>query len=466
MNIANLCARTRAIAAASVAAIILSACGGGGTPAPAEPITPPPEPTSGKIGILITDMPTQEFSAIKLDVMEARLIGGDDSQVTLFTEPRQIDLLDLTNYSEPVYFETVAAGTYSKLRLILDNLELVSMDGTESWFPSLPGNGKLDLLDQDGFAILPGRTVIIEIDIDANKSIKVTSAGNSGKYQFRPVVKVDIIDGGLPDRLARVEGFVAEIPEEPAGRFVLCHAINVDNCIPVNTGEGTSFFDMEGAGTDFSALMVNDPVVVIGRYSYDDGGEGDIELDALIVEIGGNAVQTKGNVVSEPAEGSFLLQKYDDTSVVVELQDGTKYFDMNGELGPESITLGTDIEVEGVIAPKEAEEDPDVLRAALVFVMADPQDLAIGTILDEPDAATRSFMLAQTEGGDICVNVAEDADILLVDVTASTVTTATFAELAMDQVVDLFGAAPDGAEGCFQAAEVIVEVPPPAGEGT
>jgi hypothetical protein len=446
---------------AALASLILAACGGGGDTAQQPVIQPPPEPTSGIVGLVITDKPTEMFSAINLDIEQAILIGGDDGQELLFEGPRQVNLLDLTNYSEPVLFERVDAGTYTKLRLTLNNLELVSMDGTEFWYPKLPGNGKVDLLDQDGFPVLPGRTMIIEVDIDANKSIKVTSAGNSDKYQFRPVVKVDILNGGLQDKLARVEGFAAELYEDPAGSFKLCHAIEIDNCIDIRT-DGASVFDMDGLLTDISSLMVNDPVVVIGRYNWDDN-TGDIWLDAIVVEIGGNAVQVKGNVVSDPVEGQFLMQKYDDTSVVVELQVGTRYFDSEGEIGPESIVLGTDLEIEGVMPPKAAEEDPDVIRAALVFVMPEDADLLSGTIADEPDTDARSFMLTPGEGNDVCVNVAEEASVILVDVANSEVTTGDFSSLEMDQVVDLFGTAPDSAEGCFVADEVIVEVPEEGG---
>ena len=33
---------------------------------------------------------------------------------------------------------------------------------------------------------------LIEIDVDANKAFKITDAGNSGKVNFRPVVKVNV----------------------------------------------------------------------------------------------------------------------------------------------------------------------------------------------------------------------------------------------------------------------------------
>ena len=117
----------------------------------------------------------------------------------------KIDLLDLTNYNEPIVFGEVPAGTYTKIRLYIDELQLVPHDRSANIYPKLPANGKVDLLDQGGFEVLPGRTVLIEIDVDANKSIKITETGSGRKYNFRPVVKVDIMDGGLPDKLARIE---------------------------------------------------------------------------------------------------------------------------------------------------------------------------------------------------------------------------------------------------------------------
>ena len=56
-------------------------------------------------------------------------------------------------------------------------------------------------------------------------------------------------------------------------------------------------------------------VVVIGRYETDP----DIVLDAVVLEIGGNAEQVKGNVVSDPVDNQFLLLADDDSDLVVEL---------------------------------------------------------------------------------------------------------------------------------------------------
>lgn len=449
----TLLSRGRLAVLALTNVFVIAACGGGssGGGIDNDPVVQPPPVTTAKIGLLFTDRPTDEFEQIKLNVTEAILIGGDsnDGQQVLFEGSEPIDLLKLTNFSEAIMFGEVEAGTYRKLRLRIDDLELVPMGGGPSQFPKLPANGKIDLLDRDGFEILPGRTLLIEIDMEANKALKITGAGNSGRYQFRPVVKVNIMDGDageLPDKLARLEGTVRAINDDPAGSFVLCDIETPDSCVDVVTNMDTSIFDSDGAATDFGALMVDDPVVVIGNYTTDD----DIVLNAVVVEIGGNAEQVKGNVVSDPADGEFLLDIADNGDIVVEQLPETKYYDADGMVGADAVVLGADVEVEGT----RPMGDPDRIRAALIFVEGEEDEQAAGMIIEPVESATRSFGLTLAEGGDICVRVDEDADILLVDIEASEVTMGTFDDLAVDQVVDLFGVMND----CFDANEVIVDL--------
>lgn len=451
MNTSNIFAAVRVAVLSLATVFFVSACGSSGSSD--EAATTAPDPQTGMVGLLFTDAPTDEYSAIKLNVVEAKLIGGDDSQQVLFEGSEPIDLLDLTNFSEPVVFGEVQAGTYTKLRLYIDQLELVPVDGGDSIFPPLPANGKIDLLHAGGFDVLPGRTIVIEIDMDANKSIKITTAGNSGRVNFRPVVKVKIVDGGLPHKLARLEGSVSGDPDDAAGTFTLCDLDSPDYCVAVATNSMTGIFDDEGLDTTFGTLDDGDMVVAIGRYETDP----EIVFNAVVVEIGGNAEQVKGNVVSDPADSQFLVITDDDGDLVVELQAGTKYFDADGEISADAIVVGVDIEVEGVKPPKADPADPDLIRAALIFLEADEDEQLSGTIIEPLAAADRSFGLT-TMSGDTCVRVDEDADILLVDEANSEVTMGTFADLAVDQSVDLFGTT--AADTCFDANEVIVEVVP------
>ena len=444
---------TRLVTVALAASLFLTSCSGS-----SGDNNDPAISTTGTVALLFTDRATDEFRAIKLNVREAILIGGDgaDGQQVLFEGNEPIDLLHLTNFNEPIIFGEVDAGIYTKLRLVIDNLELVPLNGGPSQFPPLPANGKIDMLDPAGIEVLPGRTLLAEIDMEANKAIHVVGAGNSGQYRFRPVVKANFWDGDAgqyPDKLTRVEGTAGNI--DPSGTFTLCDIETPDSCIDVATSMDTSIFGPDGTPVEFNTLMDTDPVTVIGTYSVSNG----ILLNAILLEIGGNAELVSGQVVSDPADDQFLLLKGDGTNVTVELQAGTLYYDESGLLGREAVVLGADLAVEGVVGT-------NLIRAALVFVEADEDEQLSGTIAEIPEGSTDSFVLT-TDGGDVNVMLVEGADILLVDVAASEVTMATFADLYVGQVVDLFGAdLSTVAERLFNANEVIVDVdaspPPPA----
>ena len=113
--------RCNAIALLFVLSFFLAACGGGSGDAPQDR-------TTGTVGLLLTDMPTDNLAEINLDVTEAILIGGPGQQ-TVFTGNIRINLLDLENYVQPIAFGEVPVGRYTKLRLRLENLELVEHDG-------------------------------------------------------------------------------------------------------------------------------------------------------------------------------------------------------------------------------------------------------------------------------------------------------------------------------------------------
>ena len=113
--------------------------------------------------------------------------AGGVATVTIDHPP--INLLDLENYSVPIAQGEVTAGTYTKLRLQIENFEIVDKDG-EKHYPRPPANGRIDLLEPGGIEVVPGRVLVAHVDMDANKSIHLVQTGN-GKYRLRPVVRVD-----------------------------------------------------------------------------------------------------------------------------------------------------------------------------------------------------------------------------------------------------------------------------------
>jgi len=429
--------------------LFLGACGGSGGDAA------PPTQGTGTVALLLTDMPTDDLDEINLKVVEATLIGGEGQQ-SIFSDaenPIQIDLLDLQNFSQPIAFEDVPAGVYSKLRLRITDLVLVEYVEGEADIihtPPLPANGKIDLLHSEGFEVLPGRTLVVELDMDANKSFHVVQTGN-GKYRMRPVVFVEFSNTGAPDKLARIDGTITEVVDGAAGRFVLCSSADADTCIDVSVTTDGCVYDVDGIPTDTTALAEGDDVVVIGRYSRMGG---DIVLDAIVVEQG-PADQFQGTVNSLPDDnGMFLMIDGGGNQFTVELQDDcTQVLGPDGAIiGPSGLLVGQGIEVEGITFAAETEGDPVLLRAALIIVDGDDtEELLSGTItatIEEP-----SFVLA-TAGGDMTVVLAEGATIMLRSPEME-LSAGSFEDVQEGRSADVYG---ELVNGGFEANNVIIDI--------
>ena len=428
--------------------VFLAACGGGGSSGPEGPGT-------GTVALLLTDLPTDDLKAINFDVVEATLIG-DQGQQTIYNGNTRVNLLDLENYSQPIALGEVAAGTYTKLRLQIENFQIIDKQG-DAHYPRPPANGRIDLLEPGGIEVIPGRTLVAHVDMDADKSIHAVQTGN-GKYRVRPVVRVEFKLGGLPNELVRIEGRVDDIDTE-TGALVLCAMTNMDACVEVTLADDASVFDVDGTPIDpatDATFELGDPLVVIGTY-IDMDGDGIPGVEAIIVEKG-DARQIKGIVTAAPEGDSlFLLIDSDGVEITVELQTGfTKIFGPDGaELDSSALQVGQGIEVEGVF---DFGGDPEVLRAALIVLDADDElQLLSGTIADPIDDP--GFVLTTT-GGDICVQLIDEGVITLIKSDGSGIQEGTFSDLVAGQPADAYGVlSADGVEGCFQASEVVVTTP-------
>jgi hypothetical protein len=299
----------------------LSACskGGGGGGGPSELAAN----GTGTVAVLVTDAPGSEFDEINLTVTRIELLC-DAGRATIFEGEETFDLLRLSEFSE--FFavaEGVSPGPCDKVRMTLTDLELVRKDDQgqviETFHPKLPGNGKLDLNPRMAFFVVPGGILLLEIDMDAKKSIHIVGTGSS-KYQFRPVVFVRLLGAGVLGKIIRVEGMVDGTPGDD--EFKLCLAEqdiqNGDSalCVEVHVDTDTVLFDAQADPILFGDLSDGDHVIVYARLRPDNGNpaddadddaENDFDLDALVVEVGpaGTFTALTGTADGAPVSNMF-----------------------------------------------------------------------------------------------------------------------------------------------------------------
>ncbi|HKK51060.1 MAG TPA: DUF4382 domain-containing protein [Myxococcota bacterium] len=269
-----------------LAAIGVGACSGGGSDGGGSASTASASGASGAVALLLTDAPADPslFSEInvRLDRIDLLPEDEDDSPVTIFSgDSREIDLLDLREYSIPLaVHDAVPSGEFCRLRLAVESIELVRTDDTR--VPAeLPGNGRLDLVLEDCLRVREGETTVIQLDIDAGRSIHIVEAPpGSERFLFRPVVHVDLVEPTFEDKLVRVQGVLAEIDEEEREALV-CDVMRVFNereesshrgCVEIRVDDSTSLFDnLEAEGRPRPVDELFDPeklgstITVVGK---------------------------------------------------------------------------------------------------------------------------------------------------------------------------------------------------------
>jgi hypothetical protein len=204
VSLARACKR----AAPVLAAAALVACGGGGVGG-----------GSGGTGIMrvsLTDAPACGYDNVFVTVEKVRVNQnssaedneGGWSEIVLPT-PKRVDLLTLTNgVLEELGTTSLPAGNYTQLRLVLAEntaanplANAVKPTGGAQTALDTPSAQQSGLKLKTNLAVAEGQTADVVLDFDACKS--VVKAGNSGKYNLKPVISAFLrVDTGI-------EGFVA-----------------------------------------------------------------------------------------------------------------------------------------------------------------------------------------------------------------------------------------------------------------
>ncbi|MCE5264416.1 MAG: DUF4382 domain-containing protein [Deltaproteobacteria bacterium] len=290
--------RTIAVLAAS---LLLITCGGGG--GGSGTVAGGGIGGTGRVSVVLADAPTDEYQNIWLTITEVSLIpAGDGSPVVIFQSAAglRVDLLEYQDKDYLFSVKDVPAGQYSKIRLRVSDVEVTPKDplnpppcaGFEIKLPS----GKIDLNPRQPFKVNAGGKVSIRLDIDANKSINLHAAGNSGKCVFRPVVFVDIREGmpggRCPEMLSGTIGKLTYSGGQVVG-FTLDLGAN-RGTVDVRLLQGAAIMNAAGECAAPADLKAGDEVRVKGALA------NDLAFEASLVAIG-QLLDVIGTVTTDPA---------------------------------------------------------------------------------------------------------------------------------------------------------------------
>jgi hypothetical protein len=367
----------------------------------------------GSVAVLVADGPADDFDSITICVSEVSLIPPEESgrsPVVIFrTDPPDCHEINLLEYRDRDFLLTlnrrVPPGTYAKVRMKVE--DIVSQGGPcgSGWDIKLP-SGRIDLNPRQLFEVRSGEILSVRLDIDANKSINLHPAGNSGKCIFRPVVFVDIEPMKIRQRCPlSVRGTIIEVIDRNDDGIVEGFKLNLGGrrgVLDVRLTRDTVVFDDEGlplpsfATTD--DLVRGDNVWVRG--ALDEGS--DLYASQVVI---GDVLVIKGTAQNSlNSLGVFPLfldpnQALTGESVDVRVfRESALFFGCDTAASFDDIQRGVGARVVGKYALGD-----DQLRAAVLFLK--PEEISGEIVLVTDQDGGKDITIQQAGGNRVTVFV-------------------------------------------------------------
>jgi uncharacterized protein DUF4382 len=453
------------------AAVVLAGCGGGGSSSNNAGAQGTSQLQVGNITVLVGDNPLENIDQVLIDIREVRLLG-EDGQVTITDAPLGvIDLLSLRNLTELIASKEVPAGEYSKIRLFIDSLQVVekpAVMGDPAPPPvdvQLPANGKIDLNPQGEFEISPGEDLVVQIDFDLARSIKLVQTGNS-QYRFRPVVFIDVLDQSENLRLTKLFGTLEQDddlagddqPGEPSD-YDLCTALKNDPCVDVDVTQSTVIVDNEGDVVEPADFVVPEDVHVFGHYFI--GAEGGEFFRAKLIAVASEDGLTRieGDVNSTLVGNAFEL--VDDDEITNVLVADALLLDEIGNALSFDIAPGQEAEawaLNSVLATADEGDFPAILvQIENEMDGIDDEESVEGELVD----LDGNTLTVRNDDGDSCVTITEDTEIQLLSDYDGDAETDTISRVALGDLISTgveIEAYGERLGDCLQAELIAAEI--------
>ena len=373
--------------ALAAAALILGSCGGGGGDST---FSGGGSTNTGAVALSLTDWPSEDYDSIVIYVKRAFLLPADGGSPVLVFDSKSpdgypVDLLDLRD-SEDEFLLTikkrVPAKQYTKIRLEIVDIEVFGIGecADSNKTIKLPSQ-KIDLNPRNGsFWLQKDETIVIKLDIDAEKSFNLHAAGKSGQCIFRPVVFVDVEPIEQPEQRCPLilAGEIEELLKQDAASPTDVTGFNMSlkepwysdpdddrGGIEVRFDAQTKIFDKEG--NPIFPNDLEDPAIAIvpGQKALVRGRliqQGRIEASLVVLDA---VEMKKGLVIAPSTEGGFKLDLANDAGELDVDLTGTPLLltDCDTEYDGTIIPVGSKVRVFGKKGPTN-----ESFRAVVVLI--------------------------------------------------------------------------------------------------
>lgn len=361
----------------------------------------------GTVALYVADGPTDDYENIWVWVKGISLMPSNgDEPVSVFQseddDGYQIDLLDLRDQDMLLTVnEQIPAGEYGKIRLIIAGIIPEGGTGECSDFEVKLPSGKIDLVPDGPVVVTSGETVSIRLDMDAEKSINLHTAGSSEKCIFRPVVFVDIgTEAILPADCPVIQsGTIETLVYETDGENIEGFVLALDGGrgdIGIALTDATFLFDANGNRVTTLAFDVGQSVFVRGGMNE----EGLFETSLIVL---GGVESFKGTSGDSGETGFTLDLDSDSGSLAVSLTDDTlNYRGCDQRFEGSMIPAGASVRAFGKFVSEETDNE---FRAVLVLFESRVSQATLTAV----EKTTGGYTLTVTDSDNPVYFLPEDA---------------------------------------------------------
>lgn len=238
-------------------------------------------------------IPVDDIEALYVDIVEVVLDHspgggegegegeGNESKITVFPqedgpESLRVNIKDLIEVSRVLSEVEVPSGKYTKIRLSIDNPELVFVDDVETSFTNIGLTANSRLFISEMFELPEGESSLIVLDFGG---VKVNQLGN-GDFQLTPQLDVDVsveaASIALSGPVTEVSGTSLTVMTEEQGD------------VTVIITEDTALGDSDGTMLDImdiaDEVMAGDNVTVVAEITVD-GLDGDVTATSVTINL-------------------------------------------------------------------------------------------------------------------------------------------------------------------------------------
>lgn len=252
---------------------LLTACGGSGTASSASPS--PGSTATGSAAIILTDAPSDQWSAVDVVVTKVTLVDKADQtkEVVAFQgATAKINLVDLDSIGELLATAQIPVGTYNAMRISIDpsTVTLVKADGTTVPSSSVKVVGGTNVwvpLSAD-LVVTQGSSNALQLDFDLSHPLFLVQLPDGTwvmnlQVRFKP--NANGMMGMAQMQFHHRRGTIASVG---ASSFVL-HA-DSGNDLTVNVDSGAWFFDADAKAVgSFAGLAAGKYALVSLRMQSD-----------------------------------------------------------------------------------------------------------------------------------------------------------------------------------------------------